>query len=94
MLSILLAVVAMACRDALSTFLTIAEARGRSVLAGALDAAGDLAGIGVTVVGAGTVITDGVTWHSVLIVAVMVVTSFAGTIAWTRIGQRIGATPK
>lgn len=89
MLSILLACIAMAFRDMLGTFLTVAEARGRAWLAGGLDAAGDLASILVTVAGAGAVIEDGVTGHTIALLAAMTTTSFFGTTLWTKLGQRI-----
>lgn len=47
MLIVLLAVVGMAVKDGLGTFLVVAEARGRATLAGALDAAGDLVNYGL-----------------------------------------------
>ena len=87
--SILLACASMACRDCLGTFLTVAEARGRAVLAGVMDALGDLAMIAVTVLGAGPVIEHGVTAHSVLLIVCICVTSFAGTVLWTSLARRI-----
>lgn len=92
MLTIILAVVSMAIRDMLATFLTVAEARGRATLAGAMDALGDLAGIAVTVVGAGSVIQDGLTGHTVLLIAAMTITSFAGTLVWTKLANHIQAS--
>lgn len=89
MVAIVLAVVSMAVRDCLGTFLTIAEARGRAVLAGACDALGDLASIAVTVVGAGTVITHGLSAHSLLVIAAMTITSFVGTLYWVRVGTHL-----
>jgi hypothetical protein len=80
----------MAVKDALGVWLVIAEARGRAVLAGALDAGLDLANILVMLAGAGEVIVHGWTWRTIGVLAAMCVTSFAGTIVWTRIGQRIG----
>lgn len=89
MLGVLLAMGSMALKDALMTWLTIAEARGRAWLAGGLDAAGDLASILVVVTGAGAVIKYGWTGHTAVILAAMCVTSFLGTALWTRIGRRI-----
>ena len=88
MLAILLACGAMALKDMLGTFLVIAEARGRAVLAGALDAAGDLALILVTLAGAGAVIVHGWTVHTMIILAAMMATSFVGTLFWVRMGTR------
>lgn len=92
MLQIILACVGMAARDCLGTLLVIAEARGRAVMAGALDATGDLASILVTVVGAGEVITHGLTPHTIILLAAMTVTSFVGTTIFTKLGQRISAS--
>jgi hypothetical protein len=78
----------MAARDAVGTFLTVAEARGRGRLAGMLDALGDLAGIAVTVVGAGSVIRDGVTGHTVGVVGSMLVVSMFGTWLWTSLAWK------
>jgi hypothetical protein len=89
MVSILLACAAMAVKDALGTLLVVAEARGRSWLAGFLDAAGDLAFVLVTLAGAGAVILHGWTAHTVLLLAAMMLTSLLGTAMWTRFGRRI-----
>lgn len=83
----------MAVKDALGTFLVIAEARGRSVLAGAMDALGDIAVVLVTLFGAGEIITHGWTLHTAEVLVVIVVTSFFGTLFWTRIGSRIKSVP-
>lgn len=91
MVAIILAIISMAAKDALCTFLTIAEAKGRAWLAGWLDAAGDLANIVCTVVGAGSVIKYGLTWHSVAVLGAMTVTSLLGTTLWTKLGRRIKA---
>lgn len=48
-----------------------------------------LATILITIVGAGAVITQGVTVHTVLILVVMMITSFIGTAIWTKVGSRI-----
>ena len=88
MLQILAACVAMFFRDGIGTLLTLAEARGRATLAGALDALGDLATIAVTVLGAGAVIKGGITPYTITLVAAMVLTSFAGTTLWVRLGTR------
>lgn len=91
MLSILAACASMAVKDALGTLLVIAEARGRSMLAGALDAGGDIATVLVTFFGAGALIEHGLTAHTVLLLAAMMLTSFCGTALWTRVGRRIKA---
>lgn len=88
MIQILLAAVFMAVKDFIYTLLTVAEARGRSWTAAGLDAAGDLAGVGVTLYGAGLVIQHGWTAHTAAVLAVMVATSFFGTACWTRVATR------
>lgn len=89
MIAIVAAVVAMAARDAIGTLMTVAEARGRAKLAGILDAAGDLAGVICTVVGAGAVIKGGLTVHTVEVLGAMMFTSLVGTTYWTKLGRRI-----
>ncbi len=86
--AVLLACAAMALKDCLGTCLVVAEARGRSVTAGALDAGGDLAAILVTLAGAGEIIVHGWTLHTATILAAMCTTSFCGTIVWTRLATR------
>lgn len=93
MLSVLLAVLAMALKDALGVGLVVAEARGRAWLAGVFDAAGDLATILVTLAGAGAVIVHGWTLHTIAILAAMTITSLLGTAYWTRFCRRIKERP-
>lgn len=88
MLPILAACAAMLVRDGLYALLTIAEARGKAVLSGALDALGDVTGFAVTVLGAGAIITQGLTPHTAAIIAAMAVTSFVGTSVFVRLGNR------
>lgn len=91
MLTILIACVSMAFKDMTGTFLTVAEARGESWLAGALDTLYDLASIGTYGITGTEVIKHGVSATSVITIAALCVTSFFGTTLWTHIGQRIGA---
>lgn len=85
----------MALKDALGTLLVIAEAHGKSILAGAFDAGGDLAFVLVTLFGAGEIITHGWTWHTLEVLVVLMVTSFFGTIFWTKMGSRwVGTQPQ
>lgn len=88
------ACLAMALRDCFATLLVICEARGRALLAGLLDAAGDLASILVTVLAAGQIILHGWSAHSIVVLAAVMLTSFAGTALWTRVGQRIEPSHK
>lgn len=93
-MTILLAVVAMALTDAFGTFLTVAEARGRAILAGACDAAGDVTGkFLLPVYGAGVVIKHGWTPHAILTVGCVMGVSFLGTAYWTRLARRIRGAP-
>lgn len=93
MLTLLAAALAMAARDCLGTFLVVAESRGRPWLAGFLDAAGDLAGIAVTVLGAGQMLLHGLTGRTLALLAVILTTSLLGTALWTRLAQRIKSAP-
>lgn len=86
---LLWAALSMALKDGLGVLLVIAEARGRAIFAGALDAASDLAIILTTLFGAGQVIEHGWDLKSIEVVATMVVVSFGGTVFWTKIGRRI-----
>ena len=88
MIAVLLAAASMAVRDCLGTLLTVAEARGRSWLAATFDALGDIATVGVTVYGAGTVLVHGWTGHTFTVLGVMMFTSFAGTAFWNRMATR------
>lgn len=87
--TLIAAILAMAFRDALGTFLVVAEAKGRAWLAGFLDAGYDLASIAATVVGAGTVIARGFCVRSAVVVGAMCVTSLFGTALWTRLARRM-----
>lgn len=79
----------MLAKDGLGTLLVIAEARGRHWLAGALDAAGDVAQVASMVFGAGEIIVHGWGPEAIWVLAVMCVTSFFGTALWTWVGARI-----
>lgn len=92
-MTILGACLAMALRDGVMTLLVIAESRGRALLAGSLDAVGDLAQIVVTFVGVKALDSFGV--HSVPILAALMLTSMVTTSTFTRIGDRVrGEDPK
>ena len=90
MIRILFAILSMAFADACSTFLTIASNRGRTWLAGSMDALRGLGGIFLTIFGAGEVIKHGWTTHTILVIVFITLTSFFGTALWTRLGQKIG----
>jgi hypothetical protein len=86
---LLWAALAMALKDMLAVFLTIAEARGRAVLAGTCDALGDLANIAVVLCGAGQIIEHGLDGRSLEVLVVICCVSFCGTIVWTKVGTRL-----
>lgn len=88
-MSILLACFAMAVKDALATFLVIAESKNRPLMAACFDAGYDIAWVLVTVLGAGNLIVNGLTVHGLTILGAMCTTSFFGTLVWTRIGHRL-----
>lgn len=90
-MTLLWVALAMAAKDAVGTLLVVAEAKGRPWLAGALDAAGDLAFVASTVFGAGEIIVHGWDLYAVEVLAVMCTTSLLGTAFWTRVGRTIGA---
>jgi hypothetical protein len=89
MLALLWAALSMAAKDLLATLLTIAESRGRALLAASFDASNDIAALFVTVYGAGEVVLHGYTLHTISLIAVIAVTSFVGTYYWTRLGKRL-----
>jgi hypothetical protein len=91
MIHILLGMLVMAFKDAIGTFLTIAQARNRPVLAGALDAVFDLASILFMWVGAGAIMLHGLTPTTLATLGAMMMTSFLGTILWTRIGTKLAS---
>jgi hypothetical protein len=90
----LIAILAMGLKDSIGTMLVIAEAHNRYVLAGALAALADLAGIFVTLAGAGVIITHGWSVRTAGILGVMMCASFAGTLFWTWFGNRFQGTSK
>jgi threonine/homoserine/homoserine lactone efflux protein len=89
MLTILAACFSMFVRDGLGTMLTVAEARGQAILAGAMDAFGDIASIAVTYFGLDALLTHGLDAHTILLLACIFLTSFAGTTMWTKVSRRI-----
>lgn len=89
MLALVAAIVSMCAQDLLGTFLVVAESRGRGVLAGAMDAGGDLARQFVTIYAAGLVIKGGWTPHAIIVLAAVMGTSFVGTTVWTGLAHRV-----
>ena len=85
-LAVLLAAVAMAVKDFFATLLMIAESEDRRWWAGVLDGASTVAGVALTVLGAGTVILHGLDGRSVAIVGGMLAADVLGTPLWTAVG--------
>lgn len=89
LINLVIAIVAMAAKDCVGTLMVVAESKGNERLAGHMDALGDLAQIACQVVGAGSVILNGLTWKSAAIITAMVITSDIGTAYWTHVSKRI-----
>ena len=92
--NVLVACLSMALRDSLCTGLTSAESRGKALLSGALDALCDLAGIVVTVAGAGPVLQHGLTGSTAILLGAMTATSFVGTSISTKLCSRLIGSEK
>ena len=87
--AVLLAAGAMAVKDFFATLLMIAESEDRRWWAGVLDGASTVAGVALTVLGAGTVILHGLDGRSVAIVGGMLAADVLGTPLWTAVGARL-----
>lgn len=90
-MTLILVALSMLLKDAVGTIMVVAEARGRAILAGTLDAMGDLANVLCTVFGAGEIVLHGWGWAAVEILAVMMATSFVATSLSVRWGRRLTA---
>lgn len=90
-LALLWVALAMLAKDAIGTVMVVAEARGRALLAGTLDAASDAANVVSTAFGAGEIILHGWNGQAALILAVMMVTSFVATTVSVAYGRRLAA---
>ena len=88
-LAVLLAAAAMAVKDFFATLLMIAESEDRLWWAGVLDGASTVAGVALTVLGAGTVILHGLDGRSVAVVGGMLAADVLGTPLWTAVGARL-----
>jgi hypothetical protein len=91
LLSLVVAIVAMVARDGAYEFLTIAQTRGRSLLAAVLSPVSTVTGFAVTIVGVGPVINHGITGRSLAVIGAILVTDFADGYVFTFLGRRIGA---
>lgn len=89
LLALPLGVIAMMAQDACSVYLTVAEARGRARLAGVCDGLGDCASVLVSVAGVGSILVNGFTVDSAIVLAAIVCTSIGGTWFWTRRASRM-----
>jgi hypothetical protein len=89
MTAILLAMVSVAAKDAFGVLGTIAMARGRALISGALDVGYEAAFIFTAAFGAGPVIKNGLTQHSLAVIAAVLATAFCTATVSTRFGNRI-----
>lgn len=88
-LTLVFACISMALKDALGTFMNVAENRGKALLAGFLDGASDIAVQMVNIVGAGSVVLYGWNAWTIAVLLVMLITSVIGTYYWTKLSTRI-----
>ena len=89
MTAILLAMVSVAAKDAFGVLSTIAMARGRALMSGGLDVGYEAAFIFTAAFGAGPVIKDGLTQHSLAVIAAVLATAFFTATVSTRFGHRM-----
>lgn len=88
-LLLLAAAGSMLLQDVLGTVLVVAEARGRPLLAGAMDSAGDVARITTMGISLDVILKRGWCWQSVAVVAVIACTSFVATSLTTHFARRL-----
>lgn len=93
LLALPLGVIGMCLQDCCGTFLVVAESRGKARLAGVCDGLGDLASVLVTVAGVGSVLTNGFTWHTAVVIVAIVITSILGTTYWTGRANKMVEVP-
>jgi hypothetical protein len=89
MTAILLAMVSVAAKDAFGVLSTIAMARGRALMSGGLDVGYEAAFIFTAAFGAGPVIKNGLTQHSLAVIAAVLATAFFTATFSTRFGNRM-----
>lgn len=90
-MTVLLAMLLMAIQDVLGTFLVVAEARGRPLLAGILDGVHDIPAFLLAGISGATLVHHGWRGDSVLVVAIAC-TSFATTGIATFYARRVRGT--
>ena len=88
LVTLLVVVLAMGARDFLGTMLVVAESHGRARTAGLMDGLGDVAQMVCTLVGVDT-LNKGVNVRSILVLLVMVATSFVVTLQATKYANRL-----
>ena len=89
MAAILLAMLSVAAKDAFGVFSTIAMARGRAVISGGLDVGYEAAFIFTAAFGAGPVIKNGLTPHSLAVIVAILATAFFTATVSTRLGNKM-----
>lgn len=92
MLTAILAAVAMFGQDLVSVILVQAEARNRAHLAGLMDTVGWLLAITTTSISVSTLTGHGAITQKVLVVGLVSIANYAGTVTGTRIGERMVKT--
>lgn len=88
LLTLLGACLAMVAQDVLGTLLVIAESKFRPLLAGSLDAAGDVARLATMGISLDVILHRGLCAESVAVIAVVAATSFVATSTTTELARR------
>lgn len=88
LLNLVLACLGMALRDFCSTMVTVAQARGHEQTAARMDALGDVATALTTLTGVGAILVQGLNPMTILTIVMIALTSYVGTIYWTRFARR------
>jgi len=89
MIAILLAMASVAAKDAFGVLSTIAMARGRALMSGLLDVGYEAAFIFTAAFGAGPVIKNGLTPHSLAVIVAILGTAFVTATVSTRFGNKL-----
>ena len=89
MTAILVAMLSVAAKDAFGVLSTIAMARGRALISGGLDVGYEAAFIFTAAFGAGPVIKNGLTPHSLVVIVAILATAFFTATISTRFGSKM-----
>ena len=89
MTAILVAMLSVAAKDAFGVLSTIAMARGRALISGGLDVGYEAAFIFTAAFGAGPVIKNGLTPHSLVVIIAILATAFFTATISTRFGSKM-----